>query len=481
MSGALDHAALGFDESDAREEVDVAELEALAATNGHVDDEIEFAPDLPNIAHHAVPVEEFAAGAVELADPLIGGADTRLLPAASTLVFYGEGGSGKTTLTIDLAFHLAAGVDWLGFEIARPVRVMLLENEGPIDEYRLKIRRKLASWPGPSLGGRLLVHEAPWGRVDLRRDAAVEGLAGELAHHQIDVLIAGPVRRLGLEGGGTPAETVAYMQLLDRVRAAAGRPLAIANVHHENKGGDISGAFEAEFDGVIHVKADGRDRTQLVFRKSRWSSKIHRSRMTLGWVRASEGFGVLESDLDGPSPAEARTGEELGALEWIIQYVTDEHARTGAGVARGKVETAYHEAHGNRGRNLARTVITTQIALAAEYQANGGTGERSHTLATGPGEVRNGVYLYPACLVPSPLAAPPNGEGGEDSSALDPATPLATSPPPIEEAAAGEQVGEGGSGEGGDDDAGDAHTRARDDVDNADVRALLRDRLGAST
>jgi AAA domain len=96
--------------------------------------------------HRSVTVEEFAAGDVKIAAPLIGGADTRLLPAASTICIYGEGGSGKTTLEIDLSFHLAAGVDWLGFEIAEPVRVMLLENEGPIDEYRLKIRRKLASW-----------------------------------------------------------------------------------------------------------------------------------------------------------------------------------------------------------------------------------------------------------------------------------------------------------------------------------------------
>lgn len=395
------------------------------------------------ITHRSLPVEEFAAVDVEIADPLIGGSDTRLLPAASTLVFYGEGGSGKTTLTIDLAFHLAAGVDWLGFEIAQPVRVMLLENEGPIDEYRLKIQRKLASWDGPNLGGRLRIHDEPWGRVDLRKDIAIEGLAGEIALHEIDVLIAGPVRRLGLEGGGTPAETVAYMQLLDRVRAAADRPLAIGNVHHENKGGDISGAFEAEFDTVVHVKADGRDRTQIVFRKSRWSSKIHRSRMTLAWVIASEGFGVLESDLDGPSPAVARSVEEAGALEWLTEYVTAQHHETGVGVARGKAETAYHEAHDNHGRNLARRMIESQISLAAAYLENGGTGERSHTLATGPGEVRNGTYLYPAWLVPSPLAAVPNGEGGEGLATPDSTRPLATSPPPIEEAAAGEGVGEG--------------------------------------
>lgn len=349
--------------------------------------DIEFAPDLPSVEHHSVPVEEFAAVDIEIAEPLIGGTDTRLLPAASTVVFYGEGGSGKTTLTIDLGFHLAAGVDWLGFEIGAPVRVMLLENEGPIDEYRLKVRRKLASWDGPSLEGRLMIHEAPWGRVDLRRDVAVEGLAEQLSLHEIDVLIAGPVRRLGLEGGGTPAETVAYMQLLDRVRAASRRPVAIGNVHHENKGGDISGAFEAEFDTVVQVKADGRDRTQVYFRKSRWSSKIHRSRMTLAWVIASEGFGVIESDLDGPSPAAARDAEETSALEWLTEYVT-----ANPGVARGKAETAYHVAHNNHGRNLARRVIEAQIeantglaGLAGENAENGrGIGETSRLSPQAP-------------------------------------------------------------------------------------------------
>lgn len=410
-------------------------------------DDIPFAPGLPSVVHHSAPVEEFAAVEVQMAEPLIGGTDTRLLPAASTMVFYGEGGSGKTTLTIDLAFHLAAGVDWLGFEITTPVRVMLLENEGPIDEYRLKIRRKLASWDGPNLDRRLLIHEAPWGRVDLRKDAAIEGLAEQLSRHEIDVLIAGPVRRLGLEGGGTPAETVAYMQLLDRVRAASGRPVAIGNVHHENKGGDISGAFEAEFDTVVHVKADGRDRTQIVFRKSRWSSKIHRSRMTLAWVIASEGFAVVESDLDGPSPATARTAEEATVLEWLTEYVAAQHAETGTGVPRGKAETAYHEAHGNHGRNLARRVIANQKALAADPSENTGDRRDLQTLATGPGETKHGVYLYPSNHAVSPLAALFNGETGETPATLDSETPLATSPPPIEEAAAGEKVDEGDNGE----------------------------------
>ena len=413
------------------------------------DIDIEFAPDFPlihTVEHRSVSVEEFAAVHVEIPEPLIGGTETRLLPAASTIVFYGEGGSGKTTLEIDLSFHLAAGVDWLGFEIAEPVRVMLLENEGPIDEYRLKIRRKLASWEGPSLAGRLLIHEAPWGRVDLRNAAAADGLAAQLEAHKIDVLLAGPVRRLGLEGGGTPAETVAYMQLLDRVRDAAGRPVAIGNVHHENKGGDISGAFEAEFDTVVHVKADGRDRTQLVFRKSRWSSKIHRARMTLAWVVESEGFTVVESDLDADLSANARSAEEAEALGWLTTYVTDH-----PGIARGKAETAYHEAHGNRGRNLARRVIDSQVGLAApptQSPENAVDRRDLPTLATGPGETKHGVYLYPANHVVSPLATLFTGDTGETPSTPVSTDALATSPPPIEEAAAGETTSEGGEYEG---------------------------------
>jgi 5S rRNA maturation endonuclease (ribonuclease M5) len=374
-------------------------------------------PDAPAapLELRVVSVEDFAAAEVANEEPLIGSGDKRLLPSGSTIVFYGEGGSGKTTLTSDLAFHLAAGVDWLGFEITTPVKVMLLENEGPIDEYRLKIRRKLASWEAPSVDGRLFVYESPWGRADLRDTQIAELLGEQIAHLEIDVLIAGPVRRLGLEGGGTPAETVAFMQLLDRVRDLAARPLAIATVHHENKGGDISGAFEAEFDTVVHVKADGRDRTQLVFRKSRWSSKIHRSRMTLAWALDSEGFGIVETD--GTPDVQALAAEDAGALEWLTEHVTAEHAKSGTGVSRGKAETAYHQAHGNRGRNLARRVIDTQIALAAAYLAAGGTGEVTHNLATGPGEVRTGIYLYPACLVPSPLAGRGCGEGGEHTPA----------------------------------------------------------------
>lgn len=139
---------------------------------------------------------------------------------------------------------------------------------------------------------------------------------------------------------------------------------------------------------------------------------------------------MLESDLEGPTPAAVRDAEETTGLEWLTDYV-----KANVGVARGKAETAFHEAHNNHGRNLARRIIDAQIGLAAtspetrEYMS-----ERRDlpTLAAGPGETKHGIYLYPAIHALSPLAALPNGETGETS-----ATPSANglsplSPPPIE-------------------------------------------------
>lgn len=370
-----------------------------------------------------VLLAEFVAVEEATTAPLLGSDDKRLIAAGSSLVLYGEGGSGKTTLAIDLACHLAAGVEWLGFPIAEPVTVMLLENEGPRAEYRLKLRRKIAAWDGPDFVGRIVVHDEPWGSVDFRRDVDIEGVAAAIREHEVDVLIAGPIRRLGLEGGGTPAETVAFMQLLDRLRDRAGRAVANLLVHHENKGGDISGAFEAEFDTVVHVKADGRDRTQLFFRKSRWSSKIHRSRATLAWIPDTEGFTVVETDIDGPRGLAARDAErstaDTEALVWLVDNVTTRYAETGEGVPRGKLETAYQEAHPERGsRARARRVIDEQIVLAVALAASPSTGSERRalpTLAVANGERAGGKYVYPTNHAPSPLAEVPNGEHGEQT------------------------------------------------------------------
>jgi AAA domain len=109
-----------------------------------------------------VTLDQFAAVHEPGADALLGDAADALIPAGGDVMVYGDGGAGKTTLTIDLACHLAAGDDWLGITVARPVNVLLIENEGPRALFRAKADRKVKAWAGSPLGGRVRVVEKPW-------------------------------------------------------------------------------------------------------------------------------------------------------------------------------------------------------------------------------------------------------------------------------------------------------------------------------
>ena len=78
-----------------------------------------------------------------------------------------------------------------------------------------------------------------------------------------------------------------------RAPRAIERPVAFWIVHHENKAGDVSGAWERVPDTLVHVQAAGNGHTRFVFRKARWSSENHGRTLNLAW---SEGrtFEVVE-------------------------------------------------------------------------------------------------------------------------------------------------------------------------------------------
>ena len=50
----------------------------------------------------------------------------------------------------DLVAHLGSGTPWLGFAVGRPVRILVIENEGPRVKFREKLARKLATWQDAS-------------------------------------------------------------------------------------------------------------------------------------------------------------------------------------------------------------------------------------------------------------------------------------------------------------------------------------------
>lgn len=230
-----------------------------------------------------VEAATFAAVREASAEPLLGDSENTVLARGGDAAWYGDGGAGKTTLGIDRACHLCAGRDWLGLSVPHPIRALWIENEGPRGKFREKLRTKLDAWDGPSLEGRLHVLEQPWSLFTFSDEVHRRELVEQIRELEIDVVFAGPVQRLGLEGSGTPAEVQAFVGLLAKIRGELDRSLAFDLIHHENKSGDVSGAWEGVTDTLAHVQARGNGHTAIVWRKTRWAPELHGRTWKLNW------------------------------------------------------------------------------------------------------------------------------------------------------------------------------------------------------
>jgi hypothetical protein len=238
-----------------------------------------------------VPIEAFAGLREPGAAALLGNDGNAVIPYGGDFMVYGDGGAGKTTLMIDLACHLAAGDAWLGIEVARPAKVLLVENEGPRPHYRGKLRRKLAAWSGSPIGGRVVVLSEPWASLRLNETLHCVALADAIQQEAIDVVIIGPVTRSGMDDAGTLQQARDFMAQVESIRLRSGRPVSFGLVHHENKAGSVSGAWEASGDTLLHVQARGPGRTRLFVQKARWASAYHHMTLHMRWTDG-EGFEV---------------------------------------------------------------------------------------------------------------------------------------------------------------------------------------------
>jgi hypothetical protein len=289
----------------------------------------------------------------------------------------------------------------------------MIENEGPRGPFRRKVERKRANWTGPGVEGRIHVLEEPWGRFSFADEAQRQELAAFVNENEIDLLVCGPLVSLGAIGGGTPEEVSAFEDLLAKLRAACTRALALWMVHHENKAGDVSGAFERLPDTLAHVKQAEPRHTALHWRKARWSSRLHDARWTLAWTDG-ESFELLDQEAKDA----ARAAQLESDRERVFVYV-GEHP----GEAKSAIEDALGKPLGRGGRTRIRRAIKAELTASTPR------------LAKGPGKSPNGTYLYPASEANSPTRRGANGEYWYDPLTE---TQLANSPPPV----GGERYGE---------------------------------------
>ncbi len=247
-----------------------------------------------------VTLQQFVTTTDDVSDPAIGDVDDMLLPSDGTLLMYGDGGAGKTTLSVDALAHLAAGRDWLGQKIPKPLNVMLIENEGPRGPFRRRLAQKVTGWEHEPFADRVHVLEEPWTRFSLLEGEYRHQLGREITRWETDLVMVGPLASLGAKGTGTPDEVNEFDNLVKDLRENADRTFALWIVHHENKAGDVSGAWERLPDSLIHVSAQGNGKTRVHWRKVRWSSVLHNTSQTLSWS-ANTGFAIDEKkDRDYP-------------------------------------------------------------------------------------------------------------------------------------------------------------------------------------
>lgn len=262
-----------------------------------------------------VTLDEFVAVTEDVAEPLIGTPEDSLLPVDGLLLMYGDGGAGKTTLSIDAMAHLAAGTTWINLTVTRPLRILLIENEGPRGPFRQRLHQKITEWPHTPFSHNVAVLEEPWTRFTITDPAYRTELANEINLRQTDLVIVGPLASLGAKGTGTPDEINEFDDHIKDLRAQVTAPFALWIVHHENKQGDVSGAWERYPDTLVHVQAQGNGRTRVYWRKVRWSSTLHDTSITLLWA-------------DGNSYQTEETTERNYPNELVQAFTTDNAWRT---------------------------------------------------------------------------------------------------------------------------------------------------------
>lgn len=240
------------------------------------------------------------------AEPLLGEPGAVYLAAGSLLLPYGAEGSGKTTWTIDGIAHMAAGVDWLELPVPRPVRFMVIENEGPPALFQEKLWAKQESWQGPDFANNVHVFAKPWSKFSFADAGFRRALTEYSDENEIDVVVANPMFGVGGSASGRPDETQEFVDLLAECGLRDRR--AFWPLHHENKAGQISGDWGRHADTLVLLEPDGnRQRTKLTWKKTRWvtpGSEGHPRTVMLDWVVETEGYNVTEIDAAGASDPE---------------------------------------------------------------------------------------------------------------------------------------------------------------------------------
>jgi AAA domain len=268
----------------------------------------------------ALPLTDFIADKGDAPEPLLGYADDCILPALGLGLLIAKGGKGKTTFTLDLVLHLAAGEEYLGLEVGRALNILLIENEGPQEPFRRKLERKFEAWPH-ELKGLVAVYAQNWGHARLDLSEFVERLNAYCQEHEVDLVIGDPLDSLGMDGEGSPSETRA---MVDRFKSAGlFTERAWLLPHHSRKESvddavdEASGAWGGRPDAMLALEKRSDNQARLSFSKVRWQARERRPYL-LDFDPETESFTFVKEE----------EGEERDYVVEIEEYLDQQPNQT---------------------------------------------------------------------------------------------------------------------------------------------------------
>ncbi len=259
---------------------------------------------------------DFASRQFAPPEPLLGSEAVPILAVGSFNLLAGRPGAGKTTLLLDMACHLAAGVPWPPrdsdkapppWDVPRALRIALIENEGPQESFRGKLEQKLKTFPHSirEAGGCLMIQAAHWGTFSFADRNVVARTVEALDEHEIDLVMGDPLASLGLEGVGSPKETLDFVNLLKPLGLGANRAFLFLHHFRERieKGEDemrrISGAWGGHLDTLLSLAAThSEDQLRLAYPKIRWARTRTPHPVILVKIYNTVGFEAIAEEGD---------------------------------------------------------------------------------------------------------------------------------------------------------------------------------------
>jgi len=225
----------------------------------------------------------------------------------SSIMIYGRQGSGKSTLAWQLAHSLSTGLPWIGFPVARPLRMCYLNLDMPYKEFWRLIER--GSKDGFEPNGNLLVPNPDvFPTINVRNEQSYKYLQLMVKVHGIEGLVIDVIGEayIPAQSGDINMEARGVVK---KLQALVPNGLLIF-LQHVRKGSPYkkvdesdpdnflgAGAWEAAVSTSLKLTKDKDDNVKLHAKKSRIDvagfKELPLDLKDHGFFEANHGYGEL--------------------------------------------------------------------------------------------------------------------------------------------------------------------------------------------